>query len=99
MWTSLLIHCVQAKMASTNLPTRTATSNTEDDAIPDEDTGEVARLFNERLSAWKHAAAYLESYVESTEKMQHAQGKEYEKVLKVGLHTTTIHNLPEDLPC
>ncbi|KAK4964060.1 hypothetical protein LTR66_012494 [Elasticomyces elasticus] len=73
-------------MASTNLPTRTATNTTEEDAIPDEDTSEVTRLFNERLQAWKHAVAYLESYVESTEKMQHAHGKEYEKVLKTVSH-------------
>ncbi|KAK5009517.1 hypothetical protein LTR16_003650, partial [Cryomyces antarcticus] len=64
------------------LPTRTMTQGTEDDAIPDDDASEVTRLFHERLQAWKHAVVYLENYVEATEKMQHAHGKEYEKVLK-----------------
>jgi len=64
------------------MPTRTTTSSTDDGAIPDEDTSEVTRLFNERLSAWKHACAYLEDYVTATEKMSHHQSKEYEKVLK-----------------
>lgn len=72
-------------MASTErtLPTRTATNVTDDDAIPDEDTSEVTKLFHERLQAWKHACGYLEDYVSATEKMQHAHAKEYEKVLKV----------------
>ncbi|KAK3078053.1 hypothetical protein LTS18_008555, partial [Coniosporium uncinatum] len=69
-----------------SLPTRSATNSTEDDAIPDEDSSEVTKLFEERLSAWKHAVAYLEDYVEATEKMQHAHGKEYEKVLKTVSH-------------
>jgi hypothetical protein len=43
---------------------------------------QVTRLFSERLRAWKHACGYLEDYVKATEKMQHAHGKEYEKVLK-----------------
>jgi len=69
------------------LPTRTATNTTDpDDAIPDEDSSEVTRLFHERLQAWKHACAYLEDYVQATEKMQHAHGKEYEKVLKTVSH-------------
>ncbi|KAK4549518.1 hypothetical protein LTR36_006515 [Oleoguttula mirabilis] len=68
------------------LPTRTATNSTDDDAIPDEDSSEVTRLFHERLQAWKHACAYLEDYVAATEKMQHAHGKEYEKVLKTVSH-------------
>ncbi|KAG9631400.1 PH domain-containing protein, partial [Aureobasidium melanogenum] len=69
-------------MASTErtLPTRTMTN--DDDAIPDEDTSEVTKLFHERLQAWKHACGYLEDYVSATEKMQHAHAKEYEKVLK-----------------
>jgi hypothetical protein len=77
-----------ANMASTEraLPTRTATNMTDDDAIPDEDTSEVTKLFHERLQAWKHACGYLEDYVSATEKMQHAHAKEYEKVLKVGSH-------------
>ncbi|KEQ74575.1 PH domain-containing protein [Aureobasidium namibiae CBS 147.97] len=75
-------------MASTEraLPTRTATNMTDDDAIPDEDTSEVTKLFHERLQAWKHACGYLEDYVSATEKMQHAHAKEYEKVLKTVSH-------------
>lgn len=67
------------------LPTRTATNST-DDAIPEEDSSEVTKLFHERLEAWKHACAYLEDYVSATEKMQYAHGKEYEKVLKTVSH-------------
>ncbi|KAK6433801.1 hypothetical protein LTR95_010020 [Oleoguttula sp. CCFEE 5521] len=73
--------------AQNTLPTRTTTSSTDpDDAIPDEDSSETTKLFNERLAAWKHACGYLEDYVTSTEKMQHAHGKEYEKVLKTVNH-------------
>lgn len=72
--------------AQQNLPTRSRTSDSVEDAIPDEDNSEVTRLFNERLQAWKHAIAYLEDYVSATEKMQHAHGKEYEKVLKTVNH-------------
>lgn len=67
---------------ATNLPVRSATMNTSEDVIADEDTSEVTKLFHERLQAWKHACGYLEDYVSSTEKMQVAHGKEYEKVLK-----------------
>jgi len=72
-----------ATPTSTNLPTRTLTQGSDDDAIPGEDTSEVTKLFQERLQAWKHAIAYLEDYITATEKLQHAHGKEYEKVLKV----------------
>ena len=65
-----------------SLPTRTTTNSTNGGAIPDEDTSEVTKLFNERLQAWKHACAYLEDYIQATEKMTHHHGKEYEKVLK-----------------
>ncbi|KAL1297822.1 hypothetical protein AAFC00_006351 [Neodothiora populina] len=68
-------------MASMNMPSRTATNST-DDAIPDEDTSEVTKLFLERLQAWKHACGYLEDYIGATEKVQLAHAKEYEKVLK-----------------
>lgn len=54
----------------------------DDDAPLGEDTSEVTKLFHERLQAWKHACGYLEEYIKSTEKMQTAHGKEYEKVLK-----------------
>ncbi|KAI7157461.1 PH domain-containing protein [Hortaea werneckii] len=67
----------------TPMPTRTATSTTDDnEPIPEEDSSEVTRLFHERLQAWKHACGYLEDYITATEKIQHTHGKEYEKVLK-----------------
>jgi hypothetical protein len=78
-----------AAPAQSTIPQRSATTATrsstisDDDAIPDEDTSEVTRLFAERLQAWKHACGYLEDYIKATEKMQQAHGKEYEKVLKV----------------
>lgn len=82
-------------MASTEraLPTRTATNVTDDDAIPDEDTSEVTKLFHERLQAWKHACGYLEDYIQATEKMQHSHAKEYEKVLKVSLTPNQLLDL------
>lgn len=67
--------------ANTTLPTRTA-SYASDAAIPDEDSSEVSKLFHERLDAWRHACAYLEDYVEATEKLQHSTAKDYDKVLK-----------------
>lgn len=71
---------MSAASPTTTLPTR---SNTDvEDAIPDEDSSEVTRLFHERLQAWKHACGYLEDYIAATEKMQSQHGKEYEKVLK-----------------
>lgn len=71
-------------MAATHhdLPSRTATNMTDDEAIPDEDTSEVTRLFFERLQAWKHACGYLEDYIEATEKVQAHHTKEYERILK-----------------
>ncbi|KAK1051329.1 hypothetical protein LTR74_016837 [Friedmanniomyces endolithicus] len=73
----------------TTLPTRGAPNNSTDDmdeAIPDEDASEATKLFNERLSAWRHACGYLVDYISATEKMQQSQGKEYEKVLKTVSH-------------
>lgn len=65
---------------SGSLPYR---SNTNDDvAIPDEDSSETTKLFNERLSAWRHAVTYLSDYISATEKMHSSNSKEYEKVLK-----------------
>ncbi|KAK3682609.1 PH domain-containing protein [Podospora appendiculata] len=43
---------------------------------------QAAGLLAQRLSAWKHAVAYLEEYMESVEKIHRNQAKEYEKVLK-----------------
>jgi hypothetical protein len=47
------------------------------------DSSQITRLFAERLQAWKHACGYFEDYIKATEKLEHSQGKEYEKVLKV----------------
>lgn len=66
---------------TTNLPTRSATNSTED-AIPDEDSSEVTKLFHERLQAWKHACGYFEDYIEATSKMYSSASKDYDKVLK-----------------
>ncbi|KAF2139397.1 uncharacterized protein K452DRAFT_328277 [Aplosporella prunicola CBS 121167] len=73
-----------ASPTQSQLPTRsnTTATNGEADAIPDEDTSEVIKLFQERLQAWKHACGYLEDYITATEKLSHSHGKEYEKVLK-----------------
>ncbi|RAQ99465.1 PH domain protein [Stemphylium lycopersici] len=71
--------------ATSEMPSRTFTNRSgDDDAIPGEDTSEVTKLFAERLQAWKHAVGYLEDYITATEKTNHAHGKEYERVLKVG---------------
>lgn len=80
-------------MASPTSPTATraaTNASMDEDAIPGEDTSEVTKLFSERLSAWKHAVAYLEDYVTATEKTQHAHGKEYERVLKVSRAANAI---------
>jgi len=70
-----------------NLPTRSVSGETDtEDAIPDEDSSEVTRLFHERLQAWKHACGYIEDYIIATEKLQNSSGKEYEKVLKTVSH-------------
>jgi len=81
--------------AQQNLPTRSITNTTDDEAVPDEDTSEVTKLFLERLQAWKHACGYLEDYIEATEKIQAGHHKEYEKALKVRPITCneTVHKL------
>jgi len=52
-----------------------------ENAIPPE-TGDVGGLLVERLRAWKHAVAYLESYTTTTESVHKSLSKEYQKVLK-----------------
>jgi hypothetical protein len=42
------------------------------------------------LQAWKHAVGYLEDYITATEKTNHAHGKEYERVLKVGATSSSL---------
>lgn len=59
---------------------RTGTMESEN-AIPPE-VGDVGGLLVERLRAWKHAVAYLESYITQTESVHKTLGKEYQKVLK-----------------
>lgn len=60
----------------------TMSSTFGDEAIHEVDPSTTAGLLAERLQAWKHAVAYLEDYVEATEKVHKAHAKEYEKVLK-----------------
>lgn len=80
-------------MASSNgIPTRSGTTATrsstlsEEDAIPEEDSSEVTKLFAERLRAWKNAVAYLVDYIEATEKLHKESSKDYNKVLKTVSH-------------
>lgn len=92
--------------ATSELPTRSFTNNSEAEAVPGEDTSEVRRaapstdcdanvyiqvtkLFAERLQAWKHATSNLEDYITATEKTHQAHGKEYERILKVGIAEKT----------
>jgi hypothetical protein len=68
-----------------NMPLRQASASsalTDDDAVPNTDPKDTSELLAERLRAWKHAVGYLEDYIGATEKVQRAQAKEYEKVLK-----------------
>jgi hypothetical protein len=71
----------RSNTVATTTTTRTNTS-LDDGAVPDEDTTQVTKLFNERLQAWKHACGYLEEYIEATEKLHNDHKKDYEKVLK-----------------
>jgi hypothetical protein len=79
-------------MAQGGTPTRTATTATrtstfsDEDAIPEEDATEVTKLFSERLRAWKHAVAYIEDYIEATEKLHKETSKDFSKVLKTVSH-------------
>lgn len=84
-----------ASPTSDEIPTRSATTATtatrsstlsDDDAIPGEDSSEVTKLFSGRLQAWKHAVAYLEDYIEATEKLHRETSKDYNKVLKTVSH-------------
>ncbi|EEP76327.1 conserved hypothetical protein [Uncinocarpus reesii 1704] len=42
----------------------------------------TTNILIERLRAWKHMCGYLENYVSATHKVQKAQAKEFEKILK-----------------
>jgi len=75
-----------------SLPSRSATMATrsstmsEEDAIPEENSSEVTKLFASRLRAWRFAVSYLEDYIESTEKLYRETSKDYVKVLKTVSH-------------
>lgn len=68
-----------------DLPTRTTTSASEEDAVPEGDPSNTTGLLLERLQAWKHMVSYLEDYIKSVGKGQHSEAKEQEKILKVNL--------------
>lgn len=72
-------------MRSATTTTLTSTFSDED-AIPDEDSTEVTKLFSQRLKAWKHAVGYIEDYIEATEKLHKETKKDYAKVLKTVSH-------------
>ncbi|KAI9890455.1 MAG: hypothetical protein M1814_003939 [Vezdaea aestivalis] len=59
-----------------------STQSTGSDDAGHQDTSETTGLLLERLQAWKHACGYLENYVVSTERLQKAHAKEYEKLIK-----------------
>ncbi|KAJ5225856.1 hypothetical protein N7468_007081 [Penicillium chermesinum] len=80
---------------TSNLTRRT--SNSDDEAIPDSDSGEVCyksppigqRSYSspvprvERLRAWKHLCGNLEDYVSMHAKVAKSHSKDYEKILKI----------------
>jgi hypothetical protein len=66
-----------------DLPTRTNTAASEEDAVPEGDPSSTTGLLLERLEAWKHMVAYLEEYIGAVGKGQHSEAKEQEKILKV----------------
>lgn len=65
-------------------PTRQSTmqSAMSEDAVPSGDPRNTTELLAERMSAWRCAVEYVDEYVNATERMERAQAKEYEKVLK-----------------
>ncbi|KAJ6160939.1 hypothetical protein N7470_004335 [Penicillium chermesinum] len=80
---------------TSNLTRRT--SNSDDEAIPDSDSGEypavcgtkahcllrqTITLLVERLRAWKHLCGNLEDYVSMHAKVAKSHSKDYEKILK-----------------
>ncbi|KAK2761727.1 hypothetical protein FQN54_001555 [Arachnomyces sp. PD_36] len=68
---------------SATMGTMTTTgSGSDEEAIPDTDLSGTSEILLERLQAWKHMCGNLESYIAATEKVQKAQAKEYEKILK-----------------
>ncbi|KAI0998780.1 hypothetical protein K3495_g9416 [Podosphaera aphanis] len=55
---------------------------TGEDAVPTEDPRNTTELLADRLNAWKFAVDQLGEYFSATEKMERAQAKEYEKILR-----------------
>ncbi|CAG8976455.1 hypothetical protein HYALB_00008045 [Hymenoscyphus albidus] len=74
------------------MPLRSATSMSDDAAVPEVDPSSTSGLLAERLQAWKHAVGYLEDYVTATEKVEKLYAKEYEKILKACDYLHTINN-------
>ena len=73
----------EARLSSSGPPSSpTRSTNDTDDVLPDEDSSEAAKLFHERLQAWKHACGNIEDYIQAIDKLYQSNGKEYEKVLK-----------------
>ena len=72
-------------MVQKELPRRTSTNLTDDEAVPDGDPADTVGLLSERLRAWKHMCGYLEGYIEAVSKEQKSNGKDQEKVLKVSI--------------
>jgi hypothetical protein len=72
-----------AHQQHSDLPTRTNTAASEEDAVPEGDPSSTTGLLLERLEAWKHMVAYLEEYIGAVGKGQHSEAKEQEKILKV----------------
>lgn len=76
-------YTMAAHQQHSNLPTRTNTNASEEDAIPEGDPSNTTGLLLERLQAWKHMVSYLEEYIGAVRKGQHSEAKEQEKILKV----------------
>lgn len=77
-------HAVMAASNQQNtLPSRTHTSASEEEAVPEGDPSSTSGILIERLQAWKHMVSYLEDYVKTVGKGQHSEAKEHEKILKV----------------
>ncbi|POS85485.1 hypothetical protein EPUL_002089 [Erysiphe pulchra] len=53
-----------------------------EDAVPTEDPKNTVDLLFERFTAWKFVVDALEDYINTTEKVQKSQAKEYQRVLK-----------------
>jgi hypothetical protein len=77
------IMAAAAHKQHSDLPTRTNTVASEEDAVPEGDPSSTTGLLLERLQAWKHMVSYLEEYIKAVGKGQHAEAKEQEKILKV----------------